>query len=99
MRSWPFVSCTPPSVWMPNIECLLIAPRPFIAAGAATASRNRTWRLPRSPCDTQSPGQLPRAERPDMRLPKFRSDQLAVVLIVGLLLIGLAVWRSVTLYG
>lgn len=34
-----------------------------------------------------------------MRLPKFRSDQLAVVLIVGLLLIGLAVWRSVTLYG
>jgi hypothetical protein len=34
-----------------------------------------------------------------MKLPKFRSDQLTVVLIVGLLLIGLAAWRCATLYG
>jgi hypothetical protein len=33
-----------------------------------------------------------------MKLPQFNPDQLVLVLVVGLLVVGLAFWRYLTLY-
>ena len=33
-----------------------------------------------------------------MKLPKFNPDQLVLVLVIGLIVVGLAIWRYFTLY-
>ena len=33
-----------------------------------------------------------------MKLPKFNPDQLVLVLVTGLIVVGLAIWRYFTLY-